>query len=113
MDFVVPMRELRGVSISPHHHKGLLIYDTFAYPQRVVSLGNERVDNDAYKDTRKSVHYNRRSQLLVYEQSYNLTTITVNSFGCLGKTASEFVDQLTTSSVAVMEDTKIYGETLL
>lgn len=61
---------------------------------------------------RKSVHYNRRDQLLVHEHSYNLPTLTVNSFGYLGKTASEFVDQWTTSSVVVMEDTKIYGETM-
>lgn len=50
--------------------------------------------------------------MLINEQSYKLPTPTVNSRGCLGKTASELVDQLT-PSVVVVEGKEIYGETTL
>lgn len=42
--------------------------------------------------------------MLIYEQRYNLPTLTVNSLGCLGKAANEFVDRLTTSVVVVEEN---------
>ena len=92
MDIVVPRGELRDVSIPSYHHKGIFIDVTTVNPQATLT--------DLLL---LMLNRTKASTTCIFVQikcpSYKLTTLAVESFGCLRKSGTEFIDQLATSIV--------------
>ncbi len=103
MDVVVLPGQLREASEASFRHKGLLIDVTYADPQAAGHLRGGSATNDgsaaSTSEARKSAHYASPGHVSFDERSFKLVPLAVESFGRLGVSGYELVDQLATSMV--------------
>ena len=84
-------------------YKRQLIDVTYADPQAGVHLRAGSADRDGLtastSEARNRNRYARPGHVSFDERSHKLATITVESFGRLGREGSDFIDQLATNVV--------------
>ena len=103
MGIVIERGGLRASSASNFRNKTILIDVTYADPQAGVHLRAGSADRDGLtastSEARNRNRYARPGHVSFDERSHKLATITVESFGRLGREGSDFIDQLATNVV--------------
>ena len=94
---------LRDATASEYREQSILLDVTYADPQAGVHMRAGSADRNgsaaSTSEVRKHNHYARLGQVSFGERSYKLATLTVESFGCLGKEGSNLVDQVAASII--------------
>ena len=100
---VVATGKPRNCSASAYHYKDIVIDGTFADSQAMTHLRNRSVDADgtavSRAEARKSAHYAPPDEVSFDERRNKVIILAIESVGRIGKSGTEFVDQLPTSIV--------------